>query len=390
MNEFRALDQDEVLRTAAAVLGGATLRNVENLSGDERRNLILRAQAAPATGPERSIIIKVTRSTDYDASKPDILEKSGFAKEWAATAFLTRHAPGFQRGPSLLGGDARLGLLVFTDLGHEENSLVSPLLGGTPQETERSLTKYAKTIGRLHAQTAEHIANHEDVVRGIFPGARGTRKPQRAWYEDTAAKIKKLLGTSPPVEELHQVADRLDDPGPWRVLVHGDPCPDNVLMVGGNFNLIDFEFAAPGHALLDGIYWRMGFPTCWCAGRLPDSVLARVESAYRAELGTVIPAALDDESYRREIALIAAARLLRSLAWLLEPALAHDDEWGISTKRGRLLWHLDATIRMNEEAGTLAGFTATARSWHSDLRARWSDTAPLDFYPAFSKSEAPP
>jgi hypothetical protein len=167
--------------------------------------------------------------------------------------------------------------------------------------------------------------------------------------------------------------------------VHGDPCPDNVLLVSGNFHLIDFEFAAPGHALFDGVYWRMGFPTCWCAGRIPDNVLARVEGAYRTQLGRAIAAALDDETYRSEVALIAAARLLGSLSWLLDDALKDDGEWGISTKRSRLLWYLEATIRMNEESDTFPGFVATARAWLADLRARWPGAAPLAFYPAFSK-----
>jgi hypothetical protein len=389
MTELRALDQNEVLRAATVALEKATgcnvgLQDAVILSSDERRNLILRVGAVPQHGNPRSIIIKATRAADYDSSKPDIFENSGLAKEWTATAFLAQYAAASQHGAALLGGDARFGLLIFEDLGSTCESLVSPLLEGTPDTAERALTAYAASLGRLHAHTARRVDNHELVLRSIYPKARRKRRPQRAWFEDAGNKIKARLGTCPPLDELYQIADRVEDPGPWRVLVHGDPCPDNALLVAADIRLIDFEFAAPGHALFDGVYWRMGFPTCWCAGRIPEPVLARVEGAYRAQLGTAISAALDDGAYRAEVTLIAAARLFRSFSWLLDDALKGDDEWGISTKRSRLLWYLEATIRMSEESDTLPGFAATMHTWLTDLRARWPETVSLALYPAFS------
>jgi hypothetical protein len=73
--------------------------------------------------------------------------------------------------------------------------------------------------------------------------------------------------------------------------------------------LIDFEYPRPGHALLDAAYWRMGFPTCWCAGQVPGGVRARVETAYRRAVASAVPAALDDARFAREAAMI-------DFAWL--------------------------------------------------------------------------
>jgi hypothetical protein len=98
---------------------------------------------------------------------------------------------------------------------------------------------------------------------------------------------------------LELLSSRLGDPGPWLTLIHGDPCPDNSLLVDQRIRLIDYEFARPSHALLDGIYWRMGFPTCWCAGRTPADVAARVDPVYRAELSTAIPLAYEDTGLSR-------------------------------------------------------------------------------------------
>jgi hypothetical protein len=114
---------------------------------------------------------------------------------------------------------------------------------------------------------------------------------------------------------------QLADPGPWQSLVHGDPCPDNVLLVEGRARLIDYEAARPSHALLDGSYWRMGFPTCWCAGRTPEDVCVRVEAAYRKELAQSIPLAIDDTAYRTELAYMSAVWLFTCLSKSLDEAL---------------------------------------------------------------------
>ena len=90
----------------------------------------------------------------------------------------------------------------------------------------------------------------------------------------------------------------LENPGPWLALIHGDPCPDNAVIVGNGVRLIDYESARPAHALIDGIYLRMGFPTCWCAGQIPSSVVERIESVYRTEIGKSIPIALDARAFR--------------------------------------------------------------------------------------------
>ena len=125
------------------------------------------------------------------------------------------------------------------------------------------------------------------------------------------------------------VAGRLRQPGEWLVLVHGNPCPDNVMLPTANRAvLVDLEFARPGHALLDAAYWRMAFPTCWCAGAVPADPAARIERMYRNAMREAVPAAADDTAFRRESAFIDAAWLLGNLSWLLKGAVAEDGTWG--------------------------------------------------------------
>ena len=391
MTALRELDGADVVRAAEAALSRASgaavaIADVETLSGQERRNLILRGKTS-GPGGARSVVIKATRAGDYDAAAENAFAASGLIKEWAATAFLAARAPAGRHGARLLAGDAAQGILVFEDIGAGLGSLVEPLLEGRPAQAERALTTYAAALGRLHADAAACTEEHAQALRTSFPTALPPAPQHRARLERLAAAIQARIGGCVPDDDLAQIAHRLQEPGGWSTLVHGDPCPDNALMSPDGVRLIDFEFAAPGHALHDGVYWRIGFPTCWCAGRVPDEVAGRVEAAYRTELGRVVADARDSASFQRESAFIAAAWLLTSLDWRLDSALADAGQWGIASMRSRLLWYLEVTIAMTADAGILPGLQSTARDWLTALRERWPATESLAFYPAFARAD---
>jgi hypothetical protein len=204
-----------------------------------------------------------------------------------------------------------------------------------------------------------------------------------------AAPRPELEGEGLPDDELALVRARISDPGPWLALVHGDGCPDNVLLAENKAWLLDFEFSAPGHALLDAVYWRIGFPTCWCAGATPENVADRIEAAYRRELASVVPEAADDRAFLTEMAIVSVARLLFSLDWLLKDALAEDSAWGIATRRSRILYYLKATIDACRRADLFAGSRGVMTHWLAYLQARWPTSEWLALYPAFAGASRP-
>jgi hypothetical protein len=65
--------------------------------------------------------------------------------------------------------------------------------------------------------------------------------------------------------------------------------------------LIDFEFGRLGHALMDGTYGRMIFPSCWCANRLPSRLVSKMEAVYRTELVKGCPEAQEDRIFERAL-----------------------------------------------------------------------------------------
>jgi aminoglycoside/choline kinase family phosphotransferase len=377
MTTYRAFTIDNAITAAQAALSRngspVTIEHPNALSNDERRNLIVRASAAHADGRSQPIVIKATRSAAYDPAAPDAFETSGLVKEWAATTLLG----------TLLAADTQQGVLVLADLGADLPSLVQPLLHGDPEDAEQALTAYAQSLGRLHATTPGCQARHTAIVRSGFP-ATGVQPPGRYWLDRVALKVGEKLGGELPQPELADIADHLIAPGPWFGLVHRDPCPDNVLLMpDGSATLIDFEFAAPGHVLLDAAYWWFGFPTCWCAGSLPAEVSQRIDHAYRTVLAETLPVAADADAFARESAIIRIAWLFNSLIWLLDGALADDGAWGISTNRNRILHYLHAAITAADMADIVPGIRRTAASWLDRLQAQWPRSSPLGPYPAF-------
>jgi len=387
MSELRTIDIQEIVARAGEALskacgGTVALDVVEVLSNDQRRNVIARVAARHADGSARSVILKATRSPNYNPKNENLLRVSGLAREWTACAFLAARAPGRGHGSALLAGDVPSGIIAFEDLGAHLTSLVDPLLDGTAQEAEHALWLYATALARLHADSVDCLEAHHQTFQSIY-GAGPRRHP--GWrLEKDAELVTGRIGGAPPASELELLSSRLDDPGPWLSLIHGDPCPDNSLIVQGSVRLIDYEFARPSHALRDAAYWRMGFPTCWCAGRVPADVADRVDTVYRTGLGTAIPAALDDATYRTELTYMSAVWLLDCLSSRLDQALDHDEKWGTWLTRGRLLWYLEAVIEMTETARVLPGISKAAQGWLSELRRRWPDAYPLGLYPAFA------
>ena len=386
---YRPFTPEDAVAAASAALSDAwgepvRVDAVRSLGQAARRNFVLRARAMRGATEPRSVIIKATRAASYDSAAVNAYADSGFVKEWAAARYLARHASNLVSTPALLAYDLKQGVLVTDDLGKDLSSFVAPLLHGTASAAEQALHAYAEALAALHRATIGCRDHHSAILHEGFPAA-AIPPPAHRWIENVARVPHALLGGEFPDDDAELIWRHLWQPGCWQALVHGDPCPDNVLLTAdGRAVLIDFEFARPSHALFDAAYWRMGFPTCWCAGTVPAEVTRRIDRAYRLALADAVPEAMDDDAFRRESAIIGAAWLLGNLAWLLQGALAKDGTWGRAANRSRIITYLDRAICSAEEARILPGLRALAAGWRHDLRRRWPDAAPLADFPAFA------
>jgi len=353
-------------------------------SGGRSKVSRYRVLEGPQCAPQ-SVIVKQAVAVGTEVYDSDLPYGPAWRlfNEWAGLRFLTEISGGASPTPRFYAGDRDHGLVALEDLGASKG-LDQALLGADPAYAEAMLVAFAAALGRMHALTTGEQAEFERIRGGLGPRKSNTPDDWGDWLATSLRNMAQVAGIEPALgidEELRIVAKTLAEPGSFHAYLHHDPCPDNCLITGDRLKLIDFEFGGYGHALGDGIYGRIHFPTCWCVNRLPDHVPPKMEAAYRAELIKGCPEAADDERFYRAVVEACAACVINShnAGTLLE-----DHRWGISTTRQRALLRFDIFWKMTEDYGHLKSTGATIRMIAEKLRAQWpSEAAAMPYYPAF-------
>jgi hypothetical protein len=382
---------DPLLRAAERVLTqtwGHAVRLGQGtcLTAPGRRNLILRCPVLSGRGPA-SLIVKKVHSEAASLHQADAWDVGRFVSDWAGAQFLSTVQAQASYSPRFYGGDREAGFILLEDLGAHA-SLVEPLLNGEEADAVQALLGYAACLGALHADTVGQEAGFRRLWQTLTAQAMSVAHD----VERLAAQILLLqrhvehLGVRMEPAFLEEVATTLialHIPGPFWAYCHGDPCPDNVVYTGAQVRLIDFECGRFGHALCDGTYGRMFFPTCWCANRLPSTVVTQMETVYRAALVPGCPAAADDRLFADALVAACGYWVLRTLVQHLPQALDEDGHWGIASIRPRLVSRLEAFITTAEAHRRLPAMRGTAHRLLEVLHRLWPATCPLSLYPAF-------
>ncbi len=305
--------------------------------------------------------------------------------EWAGLQFLDHLSGAHSPAARFYGGDRAAGLVVLEDLGTSAH-LDGILLGDNPTAAEDALIDLATTLGRMHALTIG-----KDQAYHQIRAALGPLEPAIASYDWLAPRFRAMAdalgiapqpGTEADLETLRAV---LHHPGPFLAYTHGDACPDNCLRVGNTVRLFDFEGGYLRHALIDGVFGRLHFPSCWCVGRLPASIPPRLEEVYRTALTQGCPAAADDTLFDCAVVEACIYWLIRfDRVYPLATFLERDEEWDRATIRQRLLFRFAIVARTVQESGYLEALGATIGAMTARLQSLWAiDTAPMPSYPAF-------
>jgi hypothetical protein len=262
--------------------------------------------------------------------------------------------------PALLGTDPAARVMVLEYLAD---------LGAT----EDWMPGFAESLARLHALTGPADA-------GTLP----------AWSGPTAADAESFLAFARALDvtvrrgvpdELAGLIARLD-PAPHHALLHGDPCPGNDLRTGSGVHFVDFEQASLGNGLVELAYFRIGFPTCWCAMSVTGAALDEAEGIYRATwrrlTGTEVPGDLADACAGwliRGDALVERAH--RQSADHLARVPAEDFAWGYISARERLLHRLVVVAGLARGSGRLPALGGLSAALAARLRQRWPALRPL-------------
>jgi hypothetical protein len=384
-------DYHLLLRAAEQVLAptwGPEVRlgQATRLTAPGRRNLVLRCQVPAGGGPASLIVKQVTREA---AALPqaDAGEVQRLCSDWAGAQFLSTIQPHTPHSPRFYGGDREAGFILLEDLGTHK-SLVEPLLHEQEADAVQALLSYAARLGALHTDTIGQEAGFMRLWQSLTPQAVSVTQEVKRLAEQIVLLQHHVEGLGVRVEpafgeEVATTLIALHTPGPFWAYLHADPCPDNVVYTGDQVRLIDFEFGRFGHALCDGTYGRMLFPTCWCVNRLPETVVTQMETVYRAALVPGCPAAADDRLFADALVDACGYWVLRTLVRHLPQVMDEDRPWGIATIRPRLLSRLEAFVTTAEAHHRLPALRGTAQRVLEVLRRHWPTTPPLPLYPAF-------
>ncbi len=389
----------ELIERAEVVLGQqwaapVQLGEVERISEERRRNLLLRCRVleGPTDAPA-SVILKRARQRRYDPDDPKSRPAVGLFRDWAGLQFLATVDDGRLACPKFYGGDRHVGFFLMEDLGGTVE-LDEVLTRGCADDARRALLMLAEALGRMHALSAGHGDGFQRIRDALGPGDGGQRQRLAEHARDYAPALVKrceALGVKVATTittDIEHVAQVMADPGPLLTYTHADACPDNSVLAGDRLRLFDYEFGNFRHALLDGVYGWIRFPTCWCVRDIPASVVHEMESVYRDELVQGCPAAADDQVYYPAVADASAYWVLENLAHLFDRALRYEEPKGTSTNRQRILVRLTAFCEVAERADHLAGLRKTLERLLEILRHNWADN--MQLYDAFAQPTSLP
>ena len=363
------------------------------LTDPARRNRLWRChlQAAESNVPA-TIIVKQVKPEGYSPDNPASWDTSRFFRDWAGAQFLSAFARDEGHGPVFYGGNIELGCILLEDMG-EPTSLVEPLLKGDATTASAALLAFALRLGRMHAASYGKETLYREIQRQISPEwAALDSSNSGVAVEEQAKEIAEFAALCAPLgvevgeavqRELEAVFLQLAEPGPFKTFIHGDPCPDNIFYHAPNLRLIDFEFSGFGHALRDGLYGRLPFPTCWCANTVSATVVRQMETLYRAELSLACPEANDEVRFEQEACAVAASWAFNSVRWDLESAIKQEEQWGIAGTRERLLSRLTVFLDTAQNVQQLPALCAAFAKLLNQLRNLWPEATPLPLYPAF-------
>jgi hypothetical protein len=343
------------------------------------------------SGTVTSTILKQVQGDDDQPYDPGNTKPHSpawrFFNDWAGAEFLSSIPTAAPLAARFYGGDRALGFILLEDLGTGE-SLAELLRGNDPAQARAGLLAFAQALGTMHAATAGKVQEYT-ALRARLGGEEASQPPHSSIRHDwlrvrKAAAPFGMTASSHEEEELEAVEAELNSPGPFLAFTHSDPCPDNNRWQDGELRLLDFEFGQLRHALLDGVYGRVPFPTCWCLGRLPTNLPGEMEKAYRTALIAGVPEAAEDVRFHTALTAVCAHWTAVTTAWHLEKALQEDHTWGLATLRQRVVFRLEGFAATTAEFGRLLALGAASAALAQRLRAEWGEEAEMALYPAFA------
>jgi tRNA A-37 threonylcarbamoyl transferase component Bud32 len=335
----------------------------------------------------KTVILKRWRNKDDERYDPE-LSKNHFFNEWASLQFLSEVLGSETPAPKIIVGDQTSGFLVIEDLPGDEP--LSALFGNDPEYATDKLIGYAESLARLHGKTLGRF----DTFHSIRHKLNESYVPEIMNYFEFFEKSQKTLErvgvtlSQKAIDDVKRIAEIFTLPGEFLTFTHGDPVFSNYIECQGKMKFIDFEASRFRHALWEGVYPRMIFPTSGLnkVFRIPESVWRQVEARYRTEWSKYCSLVTDQAKYNSGIAAMCGGWILAFCQGHLsiETAVTSSASW-VNQLRQRVLARVEMFVRTSKEYQNFIGLGEVFEAFLSRCRSQWPDEADhLPFYPAFA------
>ena len=352
--------------TIEQLLPRSRVQTIEVLRSSDRSS-VERVLLSPSEGSTE----RVEGSTDRVIVKR-FLATSCFAAEAAALSVLPTHLP----VPTLIAEDRAEKIVVMTDVG-DGPSVADALLGSDPATAEEALGSWCDALAEVHRSTTNLRSIFTAAVAKRDPDASVTIDPMSGWLKAVSHALRTSdVNLDIPVEiddDLSVLGARFDGEG-WHALSPGDTCPDNNVITGPRLALIDLEEATFRHVAWDLAYFRVPWPSCWCAWAIPEEVgSTSLDRYFTAMNGTIVGA--DRAVFDGLVDQATLAWALISASWFLPSALLRNDTMGapgfIAPPRRATVLHRFALAADTAERQGFSILASAARSWQQALERIW-------------------
>ncbi|NKB69877.1 MAG: hypothetical protein GKR89_22625 [Candidatus Latescibacteria bacterium] len=253
---------------------------------DNSRTKALRCRVVdPFSDIPASVVVKQISGSEKDVYDVDLTEgpAARLFNEWAGLEFLDQVVGDISLTPRFYGGNREKGVVVMEDLG--AGIKINDLLGkADPVSAEKGLVRLSETFGKMHALTIGKEDVYHRIRNRLGPRPDYTQDQIYRWMHDSYENACSSVEVSLPAgfdKAICKVVEFYMHPGPFSAYIHGDPFPNNELLIGNRVRLMDFECGGFGHALIDGVFTRFHFPYCWRINRLPDTIVSNWTFAKR-------------------------------------------------------------------------------------------------------------
>ncbi|GAA4526951.1 phosphotransferase [Amycolatopsis samaneae] len=290
----------EHLAVAAAVAAGesvltrrfgSTISLVapEDLAGSGPATVLRARVASSPFALPRTLVIK-HYPDPAEPGKPD-----PYAQEAVSYQLFTALTAGERMCPELLAHDARHRVLVLDDLGRAP-TLEDKLNARDSRAAERALLSWARSLGRLHATTANREADFNALLRRLG-GPVKCADLTLPTCERVAELLEEKLDVPTPdtIRERLSRAAEMSRAVAYRAFSPVDLSPDNNLVTSAGVRFLDFERGLVRTALVDAAYLRIPFASSPGALALPAGMSEAMIAAWRAEVVAVWPSFADDD-----------------------------------------------------------------------------------------------